>query len=48
MPDVYVDTSWISTTTPQATTTHTIIYSAVDGAGNWGYATRTVDVVPIQ
>ncbi len=28
-----------------ATSTHTIIYSAVDGAGNWGYATRTVEVV---
>jgi hypothetical protein len=27
------------------TTTHTIIYSAVDGAGNMGYATRTVEVI---
>jgi hypothetical protein len=45
MPDVYIDTS-LSTSSPQATTTHTIIYSSVDGAGNWGYATRTVDVIP--
>ncbi len=28
-----------------ATTTHTIIYSAVDQSGNFGYATRTVEVV---
>ncbi|MBA3733088.1 tail fiber domain-containing protein [Patescibacteria group bacterium] len=27
-----------------ATSTHTVIYSAVDGAGNWGFATRTVEV----
>jgi hypothetical protein len=26
------------------TSTHTIVYSAVDSAGNWGYATRTVEV----
>jgi hypothetical protein len=28
------------------TTTHTIVYSAVDSAGNWGFATRTVEVLP--
>jgi hypothetical protein len=44
MPAVSIDTT-ASTTAPQATTTHTIIYSAVDGNGNWGFATRTVDVI---
>jgi hypothetical protein len=48
MPQVSIDAS-ISTSSPQtATTTHVIVYSAVDGAGNWGYATRTVDVIPQQ
>ncbi len=28
-----------------ATSTNTVVYSAVDGAGNWGYATRTVEVI---
>ena len=27
------------------TTSHTIVYSSVDGAGNTGYATRTVEVI---
>lgn len=45
MNQISIDTS-ISTSTAQATTTHTIIYSAMDGAGNWGFATRTVDVIP--
>ncbi len=44
MPDVVISTTASSSET-QATTTHTIIYSAVDGAGNWGYATRTVNVI---
>ena len=35
--DISLDTS--------TTTIHTIIYSSVDGAGNWGYATRTVEVL---
>jgi hypothetical protein len=43
LPEVIVDTSMPADQT-QATTTHTIVYSAVDGAGNWGYATRTVEV----
>jgi hypothetical protein len=30
------------------TTTHTIVYSALDGSGNMGYATRTVEVIPVQ
>ena len=58
MSDVSVDTS-ASTSTPgvaacttgvmaSSTCSHTIIYSAVDMAGNWGYATRTVDVIPMQ
>jgi hypothetical protein len=29
-------------------TTHTIVFSAVDQSGNWGYATRTVEVIPQQ
>ncbi|KND46770.1 MAG: hypothetical protein AB201_03475, partial [Parcubacteria bacterium C7867-006] len=45
MLNVMIDTT-APTTTPVATTTHTIIYSAVDGSGNWGYATRTVEVIP--
>ncbi|MES3005010.1 MAG: FG-GAP-like repeat-containing protein [Patescibacteria group bacterium] len=28
-----------------ATTTHTIVYSAMDEGGNWSYATRTVEVI---
>ena len=47
--EVTIDTSpsiSSGSSTPSATTTtHTVIYSAVDGAGNWGYATRTVEVV---
>ncbi len=43
MDTVVLDTS--TTTNTTATTTHTIVYSAVDSANNWGYATRTVDVV---
>ncbi len=39
-----VDMETVSIDT-QATSTHTIVYSAVDGAGNWGYATRTVEVI---
>jgi hypothetical protein len=35
--DISIDTS--------TTTTHTVVFSAVDMAGNWAYATRTVDVV---
>jgi hypothetical protein len=35
--NILIDTS--------TSTTHTIIYSATDGAGNTGTATRTVDVV---
>ena len=27
------------------TSTHTIVYSAIDGASNWGFETRTVNVV---
>ncbi len=42
---VIIDTS-ISSTSVQATTTHTVVYSAVDSSGNWGYATRTVNVLP--
>ena len=37
MNDVSIDTS--------TSTTHTVVYSAVDGSGNWGYATRTVEVI---
>ncbi|MCX6702154.1 MAG: hypothetical protein NTX96_03110, partial [Candidatus Zambryskibacteria bacterium] len=37
MTDISIDTT--------ATSTHTIVYSAVDGSGNWGYATRTVEVI---
>jgi hypothetical protein len=37
MTDISLDTS--------TTTVHTIVYSAVDGSGNWTYATRTVNVV---
>ena len=37
MGEVIIDTT--------ATSTHTIIYSAVDGSNNWGYATRTVEVI---
>jgi len=40
MNEIIIDTS--------TTTTHTIVFSAVDGAGNWGYATRTVEVIPQQ
>jgi len=36
--DISLDTSTSSV--------HEIVYSAVDGAGNWGYATRTVNVLP--
>ncbi len=35
--DISLDTS--------TTTTHTIIYSAIDSSGNWGFATRTVNVI---
>jgi hypothetical protein len=35
--DISIDTT--------ATSTNTVVFSAVDGAGNWGYATRTVEVV---
>ncbi|MBA3732859.1 DUF5011 domain-containing protein [Patescibacteria group bacterium] len=35
--DVTIDTS--------TTTTHTIVYSAVDASNNWGYATRTVEII---
>jgi hypothetical protein len=35
--DIILDTS--------TSTTYTIVYSAVDGAGNWGYATRTIEVL---
>ncbi len=45
--EVSIDTT-VSTSSPQATTTHTIVYSAVDGAGNWSFATRTVEVIPQQ
>ena len=38
MPLVSIDTA--------TTSTHTIVYSSVDGGGNWGYATRTVEVMP--
>ncbi|MSU45281.1 MAG: hypothetical protein EXS47_01475, partial [Candidatus Zambryskibacteria bacterium] len=44
MAQVSIDTT-ASTSSPQATTTHTIIYSAVDGAGNTGTATRIVNVI---
>ena len=37
MNDISINTS--------ATSTNTVVYSAVDGSGNWGYATRTVEVV---
>ena len=37
MTEVSIDTS--------TTTSHTILYSAVDSAGNFGYATRTVEVI---
>ena len=37
LESVSIDTS--------TTTTHTIVYSAVDSSGNWGYATRTVKVI---
>ncbi len=40
LQDVTIDTS--------TTSTHTIIYSAVDGAGNMGTSTREVDVIPVQ
>jgi hypothetical protein len=40
---IEVQTITLDTST---STTHTIVYSAQDGAGNWGYATRTVDVIP--
>jgi hypothetical protein len=40
MTDITLDTS--------ATSTNTIVFSAVDQAGNWGYATRTVEVIPVQ
>jgi hypothetical protein len=41
--DITLDTS-VGTNT-YATTTHTVVYSAVDGEGNWSYATRTVQVI---
>jgi hypothetical protein len=58
MSDINIDTS-ASTSTPSvaacttgvmasSTCTHTIIFSAVDQSGNWGYATRTVNVIPVQ
>ncbi|MHB1316661.1 MAG: tail fiber domain-containing protein, partial [Minisyncoccota bacterium] len=40
MSDISIDTT--------ATSTNTIVFSAVDMAGNWGYATRTVEVIPMQ
>jgi hypothetical protein len=40
MTDISIDTS--------TTTTHTIVYSSVDTSGNYGYATRTVDIIPQQ
>jgi hypothetical protein len=45
MQAVQIDTTASSTLASPATTTHAVVYSAVDGAGNWAYATRTVDVV---
>ncbi len=39
---VDVQSVFINTT---ATSTQEVVYSAVDGAGNWGYATRTVEVI---
>src|SRR5262249_49879515 len=41
---IFLDQVSIDTST---TSSHTIVYSAVDGAGNWGFATRTVEVIPI-
>ncbi|MFA6415675.1 MAG: tail fiber domain-containing protein, partial [Candidatus Paceibacterota bacterium] len=35
--EVSIDTS--------TSTIHTVVYSVVDGSGNWGYATRTVEVI---
>ena len=40
MNEISLDTS--------TTTTHTLVYSSVDGAGNWGFATRTVEVLEQQ
>ena len=37
MNDVSIDTS--------TSTTHVVVYSTVDGTGNWGYATRTIEVI---
>ena len=39
-----IDVNQISLDT-STTSIHTIIYSAVDSSGNWGFATRTVEVV---
>ena len=39
-----IDVNEISIDT-SATSTNTIIFSAVDQVGNWGYATRTVEVI---
>ena len=43
MSQAVLDTS--TTTNSSATTTHTVVYSATDAAGNWGYATRTIEVL---
>ncbi len=40
MTEITIDTA--------TTSTHTIVFSAVDMAGNWGHATRTVEVIPMQ
>jgi len=59
MNDISIDTSILASSTPpsaacsggviaSSTCTHTIVFSAVDQAGNWGYATRTVEVIPVQ
>lgn len=37
LSEVTIDTS--------TSTTHTVIYSAQDQSGNWGYATRTINII---